>query len=557
MSTEPTTANPGPEGARRPRMSRRRLLTYAGAGGVVTALGVTAASRLRLSGETTGEQLTSTARLPRPFEVPLPVPPVATPVSRANGVETYELEQREARLEILPGLKTTVWGYDGLFPGRTLVGRRDRRTVVRLRNRLPVPTSTHLHGGVTPPESDGYPTDLLLPEGPAGRRDWTKSMSHGSGHGHHSGGSRPAGAAPEGWKFSQGEREYEYPLDQPAATLWYHDHRMDFSAPQVWRGLAGFFLVRDDEEEALGLPEGERDVPLMLCDRSFEEDGSFSYPSLDPTLTEKAGVEDAYHSGVLGDVQLVNGAPWPEFEVTGARYRLRLLNAANARRYRLALEDERGGKRVPLVQVGSDCGLLDRPVTHETLTMAPAERFDVVVDFSRYPDGSVLTLVNTLGDGDMGKVMRFRVKGRRPDDSRVPDRLVTLDRVSRRQSVRERSFDFRMTTEGGHSMWTVNGRPFSTDGVWASPRLDTVEVWRFTSDFHHPVHLHLAHFKVLSRSGRAPSASDAGWKDTVDVRPYEVVEVLARFRGYKGRYMMHCHNLEHEDMAMMANFDIV
>jgi FtsP/CotA-like multicopper oxidase with cupredoxin domain len=538
-------------------MSRRRLLAYAGAGGTVAALGVTAASRLRLSGETTGEQLTSTARLPRPFEVPLPVPPAATPVSSANGVDTYELEQREARLEILPGLRTTVWGYDGLFPGRTLVGRRDRRTVVRLRNRLPVPTSTHLHGGVTPPDSDGYPTDLLLPEGAAGRRDWTTSMSHGSGHGDHGDGSRPAGEAPEGWTFSRGEREYEYPLDQPAATLWYHDHRMDFSAPQVWRGLAGFFLVRDDEEEALGLPEGERDVPLMLCDRSFEEDGSFAYPSLDPTLTEKAGVEDAYHAGVLGDVQLVNGAPWPEFEVTGARYRLRLLNAANARRYRLALEDGEGGRRVPLVQIGSDCGLLDRPVTHETLTMAPAERFDVVVDFSRYPAGSELTLVNTLGEGDMRKVMRFRVKGRRRDDSRVPARLVTPDRVSRRQAVEERSFDFRMTTEGGHSMWTVNGRPFSTDGVWAAPRLDTLEVWRFTSDFHHPVHLHLAHFKVLSRSGGAPAASDAGWKDTVDVRPYEVVEVLVRFRGYKGRYMMHCHNLEHEDMAMMANFDIV
>ena len=152
------------------------------------------------------------------------------------------------RQEILPGLKTEIWGYDGIFPGPTIESRRGRRAIVRHRNELDVPTVVHLHGGVTPPEHDGYPTDVILPVGGRG------------GHGGHDG---------HGTNVSEGTREYVYPLQQPAATLWYHDHRMDFTGPQVYKGLAGFHLVRDDEEESLGLPAGERDVPLMICGRSL------------------------------------------------------------------------------------------------------------------------------------------------------------------------------------------------------------------------------------------------------------------------------------------------
>ncbi|MEK8172904.1 multicopper oxidase domain-containing protein [Streptomyces sp. M19] len=300
-------------------------------------------------------------------------------------------------------------------------------------------------------------------------------MSHGSGsehgehggHGGHGGHQGHGSSAMEGWTFTKGVRAYEYPLQQRAATLWYHDHRMDFSAPQVWRGLAGFFLVTDDEEDALPLPGGDRDVPLMLCDRAFEEDGSFRYPSLDPTLTGEAGVREAYDSGVLGDVQLVNGAPWPVFEVVGARYRFRLLNASNARRYRLALEAE-GQDGAPFVQIGSDGGLLDRPATHHKLTMAPAERFDVVVDFARYRPGTRVTLVNTLEDGAMREVMQFRVGARKRDESHVPAKLSAMPALRRSQSVRERHFDFRLTNEKGGHKWTVNSRPFSVGDTWAT-----------------------------------------------------------------------------------------
>ncbi|MET8338229.1 multicopper oxidase family protein [Streptosporangium canum] len=181
-------------------------------------------------------------------------------------------------------------------------------------------------------------------------------------------------------------------------------------------------MVRDDEDDALPLPKGARDLPLMICDRSFEEDGAFRYPEVDPSLLVKAGVQDDFMEGVEGDVILVNGAPWPVAEVDAARYRLRLLNASNARRYRLALTP--GGR---FVQVGSALGLLAAPVTPEAITIASAERFDVVVDFSGYPVGAEVTLVNTLGTGSTRDVMWFRVARRAKDDSAVPRRLSRID----------------------------------------------------------------------------------------------------------------------------------
>lgn len=523
-------------------VTRRGFLGLAGSMAGLTAVGGVLAGT-SLGKETAGELLRSRTALPEPFRVTLPIPPVAQPLRNMDGTGQYEIVQRAASIEILPGLRTTVWGYDGKFPGPTIVGRSEHPIVVTVRNDLPVPTSTHLHGGVTPPDSDGYPTDLVVPQGwqqvPSGTADDANV---------HSGVHAAAGA----WRLSTQVKEYAYPLRQRAATLWYHDHRMDFSGPQVWRGLAGFFFVHDDEEAALPLPEGERDIPLMICDRAFEEDGSFRYPSMDPSLTGKPGVEKAYMEGVMGDVILVNGAPWPELEVSATRYRFRLLNASNARRYRLTLDP--GG---PLTRIGSDVGLLDAPVQMDAITLAPAERCDAVIDFSQWPVGSTVALVNTLGEGGTRNVMRFVIARRAADASRVPERLVHLERLEARQVTTTRRFDFRLTdpSGSGHS-WTVNGRRFDADQFLATPRLGSVERWRFTSDFHHPVHLHLAHFQVEARNGRKPSPGDRGWKDTVDVRPYETVDVLARFDGYKGRYMFHCHNLEHEDMAMMANFRV-
>jgi spore coat protein A len=479
--------------------------------------------------ESTGGLDRSAARLPDPFQVPLPLPAVLAPVRRDATTDYYEITQQVARAEILPGLSTEIWGYNGTFPGPTIVSNRGRRTVVSHTNQLPVPTVVHLHGGRTPPEHDGYPTDLVLPAG-----GWA-----GTGHAAHLG------------QVSQGHREYAFPLDQPAATLWYHDHRMDFTGPQVYRGLAGFHLVHDADELALPLPGGERDVPLMICDRSFDEDGSLRYPSIDQSLRDTPGVTDAFTAGVLGDVIVVNGVAWPYLDVTNTRYRFRILNASNARRYRLAL-DPAPPAGSAFIQIGSDVGLLSQPIGHDRIDIAQAERYDVIVDFSAYPVGTDVTLTNQNGSGTTGRVMRFRVTGRATDDSAVPARLVDVEPLPRSAAVARRDFVFDQRRDG----WAVNGKTFDPERVDVSPQLGSTEIWRFDTDAHHPIHLHLAHFQVLSRGGRAPRPADAGWKDTVDVQSGEQVEIIARFAGYPGRYLMHCHNLEHEDMAMMANFQV-
>ena len=423
-------------------MKRRQVLGALG----LSALGAASFGGLGLGLRRghTGELVRSTARLPRPYTVPLPIPPVARPARSDATTDFYELTQREADMEILPGLRTRIFGYDGRFPGPTLATRSGRPMVVTHRNDLPVPAAVHLHGGHTPADSDGYPTDLIAPTG---------------------------------------QRDYTYPMRQRAATLWYHDHRMDFTGPQVNRGLAGFHIVTDDEQDALGLPTGERDIPLMITDRAFGEDGSLRYPA----HHHGAGVTDAYTEGVLGDVILVNGAPWPVLEVAAARYRLRLLNASNTRRYRLSLDPP----RTPLVQIASDGGLLERPVDHASVLLAPGERCEIVVDFAAFHPGTQITVRNSLGTGTTRDVMRFRVTHRGTDDSRVPEQLSRVQPLRRDSAVRTRTWSFRRAATGEHPRWLLDDRAFDPERIDADVRLGEVEIWRFTSDLHHPVHVHL------------------------------------------------------------------
>src|SRR5919112_1791904 len=519
-------------------------LGLVGGGGLALSSSASAPSAWGRASGTTGNLLRSKAQLPKPFTIPLFVSPVLEPVRTDDGIDFYEMTSKVGRAQILPGLETEVWGYDGIFPGPTIDSRSGRKIVVRQHNELTVPVSTHLHGGRTPPGSDGYPTDLIMP------KDKKRDRSTG-GHGSMDmGGSRHF-------------KDYVYPLEQRAATLWYHDHRMDFTGPQVWRGLACFHIVHDDEEDALPLPKAEKDVPLMICDRSFGEGGSFLYPSLDRSLQGKPGVKSNYMDGVLGDVILVNGVPWPFMEVSNTRYRFRILNASNARRYRLAL-DPGPSDGLPFVQVGSDGGLLWAPISHRTIPIAPAERFDVVIDFSKYPLGTGVTLKNHLGNGTTSRVMRFHVVRKEKEESTVPERLSDMaERLSgmvESKALGEsnagltRKFYFTRAFHNGRVVWAINGKVFSPSRIDARPKLGSTEIWELTTDVHHPVHLHLVKFKVLSRNGRKPMPTDAGWKDTIDVRPREVTRVLARFDGYRGKYVLHCHNLEHEDMMMMANF---
>jgi spore coat protein A len=442
------------------------------------------------------------------FDVPLPIPSVLQPARRDATTDYYEVTQRLARVEILPGLATPVWSYDGRFPGPTVVAQRGRRVSIVQRNMLPEGTSVHLHGGVTPPESDGYPTDLV-----------------------------PAG----------GIKEYVYPNDQRAATLWYHDHAMGTTAKHVLYGLAGMYIVRDDAEDALRLPSGDQDVPLILQDREFNSDGTFFYHEHSPRN----------HFFIQGDTTLVNGAPWPRMEVAARRYRFRVLNASASRQYTLSLSTGE-----PLTMIASDAGLLAAPVRSPSIAINSAERVEIVVDFGGHPVGSRIVLHDGPDD-----VMRFDVVRSERDDSQVPAQLAAVERLSEGQAIRTRTFELRpiATLDYPPVDWTINGNLFDPNHVEASPELGSVEIWKFVSQglgpipipITHPAHVHMVHFQVLDRNGRAPTPYEVGWKDTVAVNPYDTVRVIMRFAPYRGKYILHCHNLGHEDSAMMANFEVV
>lgn len=391
------------------KLSRRSVLTLAG--GAVSAGALTTLSGCStLPGRTprtgsTGAVLRSEVPLPQPYTLAFRTPPVATPqVASGTGTTTgtgttYLVRARAADLEILPGRTTRALTYDGSFPGPTIRARAGQETTVRLVNELDHPTVLHLHGGVTPPEHDGWPTDLLRP-----------------------------GQA----------REHVYPLEQRAATLWYHDHAADFTGPNVYAGLAGAFVLDDAAEDDFGLPRGERDVPVVISDRAFGPDAELAYPALDPER-HHGGVTARYHGGVLGDCVLVNGVPWPLMEVDAARYRLRFLNGSNARRYELVLD---GG--ATFVQVGTDQGLLERPWPRRVLTLAPGERADVVVDLSGYAPGSRLTMSNRAGEDGAARVMQLVVARRAHDDSRVPDRLTAVEPLDPSQVARTRDLHFAL-----------------------------------------------------------------------------------------------------------------
>ncbi|MDN5688299.1 MAG: multicopper oxidase family protein [Brachybacterium sp.] len=513
-------------------ISRRSFLT----GAAVVGSGGSLVWALRARGAaSTGTLLRSSIPRPTPFATPLTTPPVLEPVESTAEADVYAITQRRAEAEIVDGLRTPIWGYEGIFPGPTIVSRRGRRTRITHRNELPSPTVVHLHGGHIAPEHDGYPTDLILPAGTAG--------GHETAHTHDG-------------DVRHGERTYDYDIAQRAATLWYHDHRMDFTGPAVWNGLAGLHLITDEEERALPLPDGERDLPLLITDRAFAEDGSMPYPSRDPDLVAPPGVHRPFEAGVLGDVILVNGRPWPFHEVEAVRHRLRFLNASNARRYRLRLDPPPAGVGGPFAQIASDGGLLAAPLPHPHLDLAPAERQEVIVDFSGYDVGQNVRLVNDFGDGATNAVMEFRVARRATDDSAIPSVLSRIEPLHESAAVRERDMVFRSDQIDGHHGWTINGEPFRVDHLHAAPRHGDTEIWNLYGDFHHPIHLHLVHFQVLQRSSGGPGRFDHGWKDTLDLRPAELARVITRFDGHRGKYVFHCHNLEHEDMMMMGNFEV-
>lgn len=448
-----------------------------------------------------------------PEGAPLRIPPVLSPSSVTATEDAYVLSVDESEIEILPGKSTRILGFDGMTPGPTIRARAGRPVTVSLLNNLPQTTLggapgevvIHLHGGHVPSSDDGFPTDIV-----------------------------PPGTS----------RTYTYPNNQLPATLWYHDHLMDFTGPHVWFGLAGLYLITDDHEESLGLPNGAHEVPLVIQDRNIDGDGNLVYTG--------------NRNGEVGNTLLVNGTVEPYLRVANRKYRFRVLNGSNMRMYRIALSNG-----APFQVLGMEGGLLPSPVTVASITLTPAERVDIVIDFSSIPVGESLVLRNLLGSGDTADIVRFDVDRMETDDSQVPAVLRPIEQLAMSDVVQTRSFTLSGGMMGMQGMmgglWTINGNPFDPDRVDADPKLGTVEIWEFQnmSMMDHPVHVHQTMFQILEINRGPPPATHAGWKDTVNVPAMGSARIIMQFPDYAGRYVFHCHVLEHEDHVMMARFDVI
>jgi FtsP/CotA-like multicopper oxidase with cupredoxin domain len=479
--------------------SSRREFLRNGFGSVALLCTIASPDALRRRPNVTSAALRAQSRSPfEPFQRDLPRIPELLPVSSTSTKDVYEVAIREGIAEVLPGFQTPIYGYEGVYPGPTIRARKGREVVVKQRNTLAFESNVHLHGGYVPAAHDGHPMDVI-----------------------------PAG----------GSFEYHYPNDQDAATLWYHDHAHGRTSRTLYYGLLAMYVLEDELEQQLRLPQDEYDVPIAIADHAFNKDGSFRY-------------EENVDFGFRGDTILVNGAVSPRMAVDRRRYRLRLLNASNSRSYSLRL-----GRGRKLVQIAGDGGLLERPVTRRRLPLQPAERVDLVIDFRDYAPGTELVLHDEDGQGGTVAVMRFDVgRGGGREDFRVPRRLRTRERLP--APTTSRRWDLAL----GPQMWEINGKGFDAARTDVTPRLGTTETWTFANNSNrvHPMHIHGFLFRILRRSsGEVHPGDRLGWKDTVGVLPNETVDVLAWFAPYSGRYVFHCHALEHADKAMMLQMEVV
>jgi spore coat protein A, manganese oxidase len=516
----------------------------------------------------------------------MPVPTVIqsdgtrpSPANRRAKLPYYrvELSEFEARLHRdLP--PTRQWGYNASVPGPTFETRSGQGLLVEWVNRLPkkhflpvdhtlhgadadkpeVRTVAHVHGARTPPESDGYP---------------------------------------EAWHIPGQSSLLHYPNEQEAAMLWYHDHAMGITRLNIFAGLFGAFIIRDAVEESLNLPSGACDIPIVIYDRTLDRDGQLLYPV---SATPNA----PFVSEFYGNAVLCNGKLYPYLEVQPRKYRFRLVNAANTRFFHLTLSGERAFQ-----QIGTDVGLLPAPLQLRSLVLFPAERADLVIDFAGL-EGQHLQLKNGTEE-----ILQFRVTaeggtttlaassapagvsttavprasatgvgtGSDPvtdaaKERAIPTTLRPITRIQASEAVQERFLTLAEHDDAsGNSMQMLLNETHWDMPVTEKPVLGTAEIWSFVnlSGDAHPIHLHLVRFQVLDRrpfdlfaynggkkliyTGPAvpPDANELGWKDTVRADPGMVTRIIVRFEGYAGRYVWHCHTLEHEDNEMMRPYDVV
>jgi FtsP/CotA-like multicopper oxidase with cupredoxin domain len=486
--------------------------------------------------------------------------------------DLYELHLQEKPHVFNPAYpEQAIWGYDGVFPGPTFHARYGRTVVTRLYNELPQnhigygspEASMHLHNLHTPSESDGFPGDYFSPAkaGPSLSRS---GPNEGKGtYKDHCYPNVYAG-------YDQSRISNPNAIGDPRealGTLWYHDHTLDSTAANCVKGMMGAYILYDEIDsgnendfnnpKALRLPSGDYDVPLMFTDMRFDANGKQFYDQFSP-------------EGVLGDRVVVNGKIKPYFKVARRKYRFRLINGGPTRYYDFYLVHN--GLVKTFTHIANDGNLFEYPLLNRLkLSLAMAERGDIIVDFKDFPIGSEVFLENRLLQNDTRKpagsttpgdqVLKFIVD-RNPtedDNSRVlasNTLLRQLPPIDLTEVAARRTWDFKRT----NGVWTVNDQIFEVNSIRANPKKGTAEIWtlRNTSGgWAHPIHIHFEEGRILKRNGLPPPAHERGRKDVYVLLPGETVEIFMRFRDFKGKYVMHCHNLVHEDHAMMARWDIV
>jgi FtsP/CotA-like multicopper oxidase with cupredoxin domain len=488
-------------------VTRREFLWLAAAGGTTALAGMSGLSPVLRAVEASAQ---STPGAPVPW----------SPVRLAPEVRPDDLVLRAApgMAEIGAGVEAPGFLLNGSLPSPLIRVRKGDPFRVTMENDLPDPLILHWHG-LTPPESaDGHPRFAVRPR----------------------------------------ERfDYRFTVENRAGTYWYHSHTHYKVAEHSYRGIGGMILVGDEEEDALGLPAGDREIPLILQDRRLDRRGIPVYEHPDTM------------EGHIGTAPFGNGIHQPRMEVETALYRFRILNGSNARIFRLERSDGR-----PMVLIGNDGGLLEEANSVDVLDLGPAERADVLMDFRDLEVGEEIFLRSkafeipggiTAGrsvakQGEPLDLLRIQVARRVEDPAEIPTRLSTVPGPDPADAVRERTFDFTSDRDwNSRTMMThrINGEEFDMGRIDVRVPFGETEIWTFTNDngFAHPVHLHGTHFRVLSRTGGRGEVlpTEAGIKDTVLLHPLEEVRVAVRFTAHRGLFLLHCHNMEHEDVGMMIN----
>lgn len=525
-------------------MRRRAFLASAAAG----ALAAGAPAWLRPGLRALAPAPAAAARRVRGFRRPLPIPRVITDAD-------ITIRMRRARVRLLPGRRTRMWTYDGTFPGPTIrrpAGQETRVTFVHELGAKVAELTVHLHGGHNTADDDGQPGGLTAAQPRSIYCDISPRL----------------GDAESGndLLIEPGEsRTYTYGLEEDGqpergAFQWYHDHRLDRTARNVWRGLAGMFIVDGEDDYPggpLGLPEGPFDIPLMLSDRSLNRRNQLTNPfrGLRPP-----------DDGVTGELILVNGAYRPRHRMLPRRYRLRILNASNFRAYNLALSND-----APMTQIATESGLMPAPLRRKRILLGPGERVEVVVDFAGLRGRRVrLESVKRRGApvalgsrAFEGPLVEFRVADTEVEDlSSVPATLRPLPAWTAGLigSPPDKEHTWRITVGGGiNPRWLINGRTYDPAYVEATATEGEVVVWEIQNRtaVAHMMHLHQTDWLLLRRSGRAPKRWERCLKETFFMDPYERILVAGRPTDHLGRFVVHCHMLDHEDHGLMSQFEVV